>query len=231
MANTTTQKFIVLDTEAAPLPECEGVQAQYMRVYDLGYIVTDDTGVEYERRSFVINEAFDNCGLMVSSYYCDKLPEYFKGLKGGKKWQRITMRDAMRLFADDVRTYEVNEVWAYNAAFDYGVLNASVLDYSNNYRGFFLPYGLKMYDILAMVKNGYKNNTELFQWAYDSWCKENGMLTSTGRPRFTAEAVYNAIKGGEWFKEKHTALADCDIELTILRYCKENGFKMPKPIN
>lgn len=226
MTNTTTQKFIVLDTEAAPLPGHEkGVQAQHMRVYDLGYIVTDDTGIEYERRSLVINEAFDNRGLMLSAYYCDKLPEYFKGLKRGKKWQRSSMRDAMRLFADDVKTYNVREVWAYNALFDYTVLNASVLEYSNNYRGYFLPFGLKMYDILSMAKKGLAKNDE-----YAAWCNKHGLVTSSGRPRVTAEAVYNYLNGDN-FKEEHTALADCDLELNILRECKRLGFEKPKPIN
>lgn len=218
-------KFIVLDTEAAPMPGCEGCQPEKMLVYDLGWIVTDEEGIIYEQRSIVINETFDNYGLMLSAYYCDKIPMYYMGIKEGT-WSRMSFKDAMRLFASDVREYGVKDVWAYNARFDWIVLNNTVREYSNGYKYSFFPYNVRIRCIMEYAKNGITTTKK-----YLRFCEERGLLTPKGRPRVTAEAVFTYLSENDTFKEAHTALEDAKIELSILKTCKQRHYKAPKPLN
>lgn len=223
----TARKFIVVDTETAPTHDhpAKGVHPEFIRVYDLGWIVTDNDGVIYERRSIVIAETWANKSLMNSSYYANKLPQYEAGL-ATKEWSMLPMLNAWKLFCDDCRKYNIRDVWAYNARFDMVALNATIEDYSDGFRSFWLPYGLNWRDIMAYAKNGLTKTKR-----YLAWCKAAGLVTSTGKPRVTAESVYRYISDRSDFAEAHTALADCEIELSILRKCKARHSKVPKPMN
>jgi hypothetical protein len=63
---------------------------------------------------------------------------------------------------------------------------------------------------------------------YLRFCEENGYLTSTGKPRFTAEICYRFISKNNDFVESHTGLEDVEIETEILRYCRKQHKTMKK---
>ncbi len=52
---------------------------------------------------------------------------------------------------------------------------------------------------------------------YNKFCCENGFVTKNGNIQMTAEVCYRFISGNIEFVEEHTALADCEIEMEILR--------------
>lgn len=52
---------------------------------------------------------------------------------------------------------------------------------------------------------------------YNKFCCENGFVTKSGNIQMTAEVCYRFISGDVEFVEEHTALADCEIEMEILR--------------
>lgn len=52
---------------------------------------------------------------------------------------------------------------------------------------------------------------------YNKFCCENGFVTKSGNIQMTAEVCYRFISGDVSFVEEHTALADCEIEMEILR--------------
>ena len=52
---------------------------------------------------------------------------------------------------------------------------------------------------------------------YNKFCCENGFVTKSGNIQMTAEVCYRFISGDIEFVEEHTALADCEIEMEILR--------------
>lgn len=222
-----SRKFMVVDTETAPTPDHPktGVHPQHMRVYDLGWIVTDAEGVIYERRSIVIAETWTNKSLMNSAYYAAKLPQYEAGLITGE-WQMLPLLNAWRLFCDDIKRYGVRDVWAHNGRFDMITLNATIADYSQGFRTFWLPYGINWRDIMAYARIAISKSKR-----YVAYCKAHGLVTSKNAPRLTAEALYRFITGRDDFAEAHTALADCEIELSILRKCKARHCKTPKPMN
>lgn len=218
------KKFVVIDTETAPLPGCVGCDPTAMVVYDIGWIITDNTGAIYERRSFVVHETFRDETLMTSAYYADKIPTYNAGLVAGA-WRESTFLDIYKQFSDDCRKYGIKKIWAYNARFDRDVLNTTIAHYSNGFRKVFLPFGCKFYDIMTYARTAIASMKR-----YVKWCNSTGNLNRYNKPSMTAETIYRfLIKDGE-FKEAHTALADCDIELHILQQCKRRKGKQPKPL-
>ena len=83
---------------------------------------------------------------------------------------------------------------------------------------FFLPWGLKIIDTLALARNTFAKDPD-----YVRWCVENGFMTNhkTPRPRLTAEILYKYITGQEEFEESHTGLEDVKIEKEIYLKCLE----------
>ena len=216
-----TKKFIVIDTETAPVVPSDEVDPRNMRVYDLGWIVTDRDGVIYEQRSYIIANTFFNHALMQGAYYADKLPQYYQGM--GTAWEVISFLDAYKQFAADVKQYNVRDIWAYNARFDRSALNATIEDYSNGFRAFFYPFGCKVRDIWD-----YAGSTICNTKKYVAWCRENGFVSDKGNPQTSAEVVYRYITGRNDFAEAHTALNDCEIELSILRAARKRHQKARK---
>jgi hypothetical protein len=211
------KKFIVLDTETAPT--CAGeLEARNSRVYDLGYIVTDNTGAIYEAKSFIIADTFFNHALMDSAYYANKTPIYYNGI--GTLWQVKSFLDAYKEFMLDCRKYEITDIWAYNMNFDRQALNATIEDYSKGFKGFFFPYKTKFHDIWD-----YAGSTICNTKKYVKWCLSNGYVSDKGNPSTSAETVYRYISTDNTFNEEHTALSDCRIELAILLKCKKRNQK------
>lgn len=219
------KKFIVLDTEATNTGKENaarfGVGAS---VYDLGYIVADATGAVYYENRIIIADTFNDAALMRSAYYADKLPQYYAELANGCKL--MTMRDALKTLRDDIRAYDVRDVWAYNARFDADALNSSVAQASNGFVQWALPYGVKWRDIMR-----YAQSTICATKKYRAWCEGRELLTKAGKPRVTAEAVYQYVTGEHDYTEEHTALSDAQDELTILLACLRRKKKMPKRFN
>ena len=65
---------------------------------------------------------------------------------------------------------------------------------------------------------------------YLQFCEENGYLTKSGQPRFTAEICYRFISKESGFVEAHTGLEDVEIETEILRYCHRQHKPMKKKL-
>lgn len=211
--------FIVLDTETAPTVNYNDGKAhpETARVYDLGYVVCDGNGKVLMERSFIITDTFFNDRLMNSAYYAEKLPQYRTGM--GHEWDPVSFSMAWQTFKSDVKTYGVKTVWAYNARFDETALNATIRAYSNGFAGFFIPYGVKVKDVwdYASCLTGTKK--------YVKWAFDNGFTTPTGNPSTGAEAVYRYLTKNLDFTERHTALSDAHIELSIMLAAKRRKAK------
>lgn len=209
--------FIVLDTETASIcPSSKPIPSK-QRVYDLGYLVVDGKTLEVvEKRSLIIRETFDNPDLMDTAYYAAKLPQYRDNRDGAgfDGWQTVDFLDAWHIFNSDYKAYGVKTVWAYNCNFDLQALNATMRDYSNGFRAFFFPYECKMRDIwdyASCVTSSSK---------YLDYVERSLLLTRSGNPKTDAETVYRFISDDPTFRERHTALEDCFVELEILKVAK-----------
>lgn len=220
------KKFVVLDTEATNTGKANagrfGVGAQ---VYDLGYIVADASGAIYYENNIIVADTFNDAALMGSAYYANKIPQYYQALASGSV-KLMSMRDALKTLRADLRTYNVRDVWAYNAMFDRDALNSSVAQASNGFCEWALPYGVKWRDIMRYAQSTICNTKK-----YRAWCEGHDLITKAGRPRVTAEAVYQYLTGDDGYTEQHTALSDAQDELMILLACLKRKQKMPKRFN
>lgn len=220
------KKFIVLDTEATNTGKADrgrfGVGAQ---VYDLGYVVADASGAVYYHNNIIVADTFNDAALMRSAYYADKMPQYYQALAQGTA-KLMNMRDALKTLRGDIRTYDVKSVWAYNAMFDRDALNSTVSTASNGFCDWALPYGCKWQDIMRYAQTSIAGTKK-----YRTWCEARGLITKTGKPRVTAEAVFQYLTQDVEYTEQHTALQDAFDELVILLACLKRKGKQPKKFN
>ena len=215
---------IVLDTETAPVVKMgEGgvVDANKMRVYDLGYIVRDKyTGEVYAERSFVCADTFFNGRrFMDSAYYAEKLPQYYAGIATGGEWEPVSFADAYKTFREDCETFGVSEMWAYNSQFDEKALNATCKDVSAGMVETFT--NLRWRDIWRYAEciTGTAR--------YGEWAAAHRYLTDAGIPRTGVEYLIKYLDGDTGFSERHTALDDARHESRILSLCLARRKKQP----
>ena len=198
---------IMFDTETTNEIDCPFC-------YDLGFSVLDtDKGKTLEKHSYVVADIFCNKDLMASAYFSDKIPQYWKDIKNGKrklrKWS--TIRAIVR---DIMAQYNIDTVIAHNARFDYcsTATTQRYLTYSK-YRYFF-PYGTKFLCTLKMSREVFGKDEN-----YIAFCEENEYLTAYNKPRFTAEIIYRFLTNNTDFVESHTGLEDVEIETEIYLEC------------
>lgn len=215
---------IVLDCETAPCDkDFEGVSPFNMFVYDLGWAVVDKRGNVYQTRSFVNADIFlDEKALMQSAYYADKIPQYWKDIKAGKRIL-TSMYNIRQTFINDCTYYGVKQVFAHNMYFDYNALNNTQRWLTKSRYRYFLPYGVEVCDTLKLSQQLIATMP-----TYRRWCEKNGYMTKhkVPRPRLTAEIIYRYISGKANFIENHTGLEDVMIEKEILTYCYRKHKKM-----
>ena len=213
---------IVLDCETAPCDRAiEEVEAKNMLAYDLGWVVTDKRGIVYEKRSFVVSDIFLNeKELMQSAYYASKIPEYLEDIKKGKRIVK-SLYEIRQTLLQDLKDYEIIQIFAHNMRFDYGALNNTIRWVTKSKYRYFFPYGCKICDTLKLAQQLIGTMP-----TYKRFCQENGYLTKLGKPRLTAEIIYRFMSGNNEFIEEHKGLDDCMIEKEILAYCYRKHKKM-----
>lgn len=205
------KKIIVLDTETTN-------SLDDPIAYDIGWAVVDaDTHEVLKTRSYAVAEIFLDKELMSSAYFADKIPSYWEEIEAGTRTlaRLFTIKKALKR---DCAEYEVNEIYAHNARFDY--LSCSLTQRwltSSKYRYFF-PYGTKICDTLKMAREAFKEDG-----AYKAFCKENNYMTANNQLRFTAEILYRFLTGDNQFEEVHKGLDDVLIEKEIFFACKDRG--------
>ena len=220
--------IIVMDTETCPLDrDYNGVTPFNMFVYDIGWAVVDKHGNVYETKSYVNKDIFyGEKDLMNSSYYANKLPQYFEDIENGSRvvasWFEIR-----KDLVETMKRYETNIVCAHNARFDDGATKNTQRWLTKSKYRYFLPYGTEVWDTMKMSLDVIASMP-----TYKAFCKENGYMTrhKTPRPQVKAEVIYRFITGNNDFIESHTGLEDVLIEKEILAYCYRKHKKMRKKL-
>ncbi len=200
-------KFLMIDTETTNSiddPIC----------YDVGFAVIDEDGKVYEQHSYVVADVFLDKELMKEAYFAEKIPQYWKDIKNGKRLLR--RYNTIRMILRDVCTqYNIKIVVAHNARFDYRSLTLTQRFLTCSKYRFFIPYGVTMWDTLKMSREVFGKDEE-----YKNFCLDNGYTcTNSNRCRFTAEILYRFITGDNEFIESHTGLEDVLIEKDIFVHC------------
>lgn len=213
---------IVIDCETAPCDKTiEEVTPVNMLAYDIGWIIVDKKGNVYAQRSFVNADVFlDEKELMQSAYYADKIPEYWEDIKAGTR-TLTSFYNIVKTFREDVKQYEIEQVYAHNMRFDYGALNNTERWLTKSKYRYFFPYDVEICDTLKLARQLIATMP-----TYKRYCERNGYITKNKQPRLTAEIIYRFISGEEDFEEEHKGLDDCLIEKEILAYCYRKHKKM-----
>ena len=190
-------------------------------VYDIGFTIADKKGNVYTKRSFAIKEIFDWTDLMNTAYYKNKLPIYYNRIAKGQM-EKISIWDARKRIHKAMEYFNIKEVYAYNANFDYTTLNNTVRYLSGSSCRWFFPYGTQICDIwhIACQVLGVQKT---FQW--ENVRNNNGNLLTN------AERMFAYMSSNEEFEEEHTGLADALIETQILARCLKSHKSINKKIN
>lgn len=189
-------------------------------VYDIGFTVHDKQGNIYAKRSFAIKEIILDKRLMDTAYYKKKLPIYWQRIKEGKM-ELITIWQARKRIRTAMEMFGINEVYAFNASFDYTTLNNTVRFCSGSSCRWFFPYGTKIYDIWHIACQ-VLGTQKTFQW--ENVRNEKGNLITN------AERMFSYCEQTD-FKEEHTGLADAIVETEILVRCFRTHKTFSKKIN
>ena len=213
------EKYLFLDCETAETSDENGkVDAHNGQAYDLGLMVIDETGKVYDQISLVNEDVFFGMPeAMRNAYYADKMPQYLADMRMGKR-KILNTWQIYRKFHEMCQKYDIKGIIAHNAFFDVNALNATMRYQTKSRVRFFLPWGMKIIDTLALARNTFAKDPQ-----YIAWCVENGYMTNHNvpRPRLTAEILYRYITGQDDFTESHTGLEDVEIEKEIYLKCLE----------
>ena len=190
-------------------------------VYDLGFTVADKQGNVYAKRSFAIKEIFDWKELMDTAYYKNKLPKYYEKIRKGEM-KKVSIWEARKSIKSAMEYFNITEVYAFNANFDYTTLNNTVRYLSGSACRWFFKYETKICDIwhIACQTLGLQKT---FQW--ENVRNANGNLITN------AERMYAYLSQDFDFEEEHTGLADALIETQILARCFKTHKSIDKSIN
>lgn len=211
--------FLVFDGETCNTPVIDGqLDAKNGQVYDLGGAVIDEFGNEKERFSVVNEDVFFGMPeQMKEAYYAEKIPQYLEDMRMGNH-KIVDTWGMYRVVKELCDKYNVQAMVAHNARFDIQTLNATMRYQTKSRKRYFIPYGVKVIDSLALAKKVFGADPQ-----YIVFCKENGYMTNhkNPRPRFTAEVLWRYISNDNDFIESHTGLKDVEIEKEIFTKCLE----------
>lgn len=209
---------IMIDTETANTmddPIC----------YDISWQIIDSKGRCYGSRAYIVKEVFLNMtDLMNTSYYHEKIPQYWDDMaNGGKILAKLYF--IRQQLHQDIKDYNCKFICAHNARFDNRALNVTqrYLTYSK-YR-YFIPKEIEWWDTMKMAQDVICKMP-----TYKAFCLENGYICKNGQLRKTAEILYRFISRNNSFEEQHKGLEDVAIEREILAYCVRQHKKMRKKL-
>lgn len=209
-------KYLLIDTET-----CNSMEHPF--VYNFAGSVIDAHGVVYEEGSFINEDMFfGKPELMRTAYYASKIPQYIAQLQQ-KEIKAASWYEIKRWVWDMCEKYDVKAIIAHNMRFDYrSCATTQRYETCSKYRYFF-PRGVELWDTLKMA-----NDTICQQKKYIKFCEDHGYVCKNGKPRATAEILYQYIIKNPEFVEEHKALEDVEIEREIFWRCMRQHKKMTR---
>ena len=196
---------MVLDTETTGLDKCF--------CYDISWVIMDkNTGNLVDCKANVVEQVWHNLPLFESAYYKEKRTKYIEMMRKHdakmNKWGYI-----MRELKQDIKKYNITEVYAYNSDFD-----DKVIAYNCDWFKCVNPLeSVAIYDIWGYASQFITNNV-----SYTSFCEMHERFTDTGNYKGSAEVVYQYLRSDPEFTEEHMGLFDSEIEAEILFFCVDS---------
>lgn len=211
--------LMVLDVETTNNNMEKGAKNDGL-VYDIGFVVCDKQGNIYCKRSYAVQEIFDWTELMSTAYYYKKLPKYYERLANNKMYKN-SIWHIRKVIKEIMQIFNITEVYAYNANFDYTTLNNTIRYLSGSACRWFFPYGTQICDIWNIACQ-VLGTQKTFQWE-NIRNANNNLITNAERMFGYCEQID--------FEEEHTGLADAVVESQILARCFKSHKSINKKIN
>ena len=194
--------------------------------FDIAWILYDSKGNELERRNYLVGEIMDTpfADILIQrdSFMKNKAHFYMEHSIPVKSLDEISSE--LNNAASVYHAHLV--VCAYNAKFDYSVLNDNMQAY---YACDFFDNDVEVVDIMTMALATICDTNK-----YVRWCQLSNMVTEKGNVRTNAETVYAYLTRDTDFVEAHHALQDCEIEAEILfkarKYRKKHHKQFAMPV-
>ena len=194
--------------------------------FDVAWILYDANGNRLESHNYLVREImeapFAQILIRRDSFMKNKAQFYLNG--------SFSVRSLMSIhdiFHAAAAKYNAKIVMcAYNAKFDYSVLN----DNMNAYYGMdFFDDDVEIVDIMTMALATVCDTNK-----YVRWCQLTDHVTAKGNVQTNAETVYAYLTRDVEFVEAHHALADCEIEADIYfkarKYRKKHHKQFAMPV-
>ena len=211
--------LMVLDVETTNNNMEKGAKNDGL-VYDIGFVVCDKQGNIYCKRSYAVQEIFDWTELMSTAYYYKKLPKYYERLANNKMYKN-SIWHIRKVIKEIMQIFNITEVYAYNANFDYTTLNNTVRYLSGSACRWFFPYGTQICDIWNIACQ-VLGTQKTFQWE-NIRNANNNLITN-------AERMFGYCVQID-LEEEHTVLADAVVESQLLARCYNSHNSINKKIN
>lgn len=198
--------------------------------FDIAWIVKDSKGNTLEECNYLVREVVDTpfASILIrrDSFMKNKADFYIDGIN----FYSICVASLWDIWTDfcniSARHNAKVVMCAYNAKFDYNVLNDNMQTY---YGMNFFEGTYEVVDIMTMALATICDTNK-----YVRWCLLNGMTTEKGNVKTNAQTVYAYLTNNVDYVEEHHALADCEIEAQILfkarKYRKKHHKKFAMPI-
>ena len=206
----TRNNVMILDTETVG-------DFGHPLVHDIGYVIIDRNFNVLKKARFLVKElhVHGQWILDTSDFYAGYKKDYAIARKHEmiKRWNAIANE-----IKADIHTYKVTTISAYNLAFDYRAINYTEKMFGEGKLTKILNQKSKS---LLCIYN-LACETILQTAEYHQFAEENKFISEAGNIKTSAECAYRYITQNAEYIEKHTALADAEDEMEILRYIVEN---------
>jgi len=198
--------------------------------FDIAWIVKDSKGNTLEKRNYLVREIMDTpfASILIrrDSFMKNKANFYMDGI-AFNSFNIANLDYISDDFATIAARYHAKVVMcAYNAKFDYSVLNDNMQAY---YGVDFFDDNVEVVDIMTMALATICDTNKFVRW-----CQLNNMVTAKGNVKTNAETVYAYLTRDSEFVEAHHALQDCEIEADIYfktrKYRKKHHKQFAMPV-
>ena len=198
--------------------------------FDIAWILYDSKGNKLESHNYLVREIVDTPFAQIlirrDSFMKNKAQFYMDGMVFNS-FDVLSLASIHDIFHAAAAKYDAKIVMcAYNAKFDYSVLN----DNMNAYYGLdFFDESVEVVDIMTMALATICDTNKFVRWA-----QLHGKVTTKGNVQTNAETVYAYLAQDGDFVEAHHALADCEIEAKIYfkarKYRKKHHKQFAMPV-
>ena len=198
--------------------------------FDIAWILYDSKGRKLESHNFLVREIVDTPFAQIlirrDSFMKNKAQFYMDGM-AFNSFEVMSLASISDIFNATAKRYNAKVVMcAYNAKFDYTVLN----DNMNAYYGLdFFNADVEVVDIMTMALATICDTNKFVRW-----CQLTNHVTAKGNVQTNAETVYAYLTRNADYVEAHHALQDCEIESEIYfktrKYRKKHHKQFAMPV-